>query len=47
MSNNISRQWLNDIWYKVHIANKFNVFFTNIGEKIANGIDYVGNKDYN
>ncbi len=32
---------------KVHIANKFNVFFTNIGEKIANGIDYVGNKGYN
>ena len=32
---------------RVHIANTFNVFFTNIGEKIANGIDYVGNKDYN
>ena len=32
---------------RVHIANTFNVFFTNIGEKIANGIDYVGTKDYN
>ena len=32
---------------KVHIANKFNVVLTNIGEKIANGIDYVGNKYYN
>ena len=32
---------------KVHTANTFNVFFTNVGEKIANGIDYVGNKDYN
>ena len=29
------------------IANTFNGFFTNIGEKIANGIDYVGNRDYN
>ena len=32
---------------RVHIANAFNVFLTNIGEKIANGIDYVGNRDYN
>ena len=32
---------------KVHIANKFSVFFTNIGETIASGITYVGNKDYN
>ena len=32
---------------RVHIANKFNVFFANIGEKIANGIHYVGKKDYN
>ena len=32
---------------KYSIANKFNTFFTNIGEKIANGIVYVGNKDYN
>ena len=31
---------------KVNIANKFNVFFTNIGEKIANGINYDGNKNY-
>ena len=35
------------IYDRVHIANNFNVFFTNIGETIANGIDYVGNKDYN
>ena len=31
---------------KVNIANKFNVFFTNIGEKIAKGINYDGNKTY-
>ena len=31
---------------KVNIANKFNVFFTNIGEKIAKGINYDGNKNY-
>ena len=31
---------------KVSIANKFNVFFTNIGEKIAKGINYDGNKNY-
>ena len=29
-----------------NIANKFNVFFTNIGEKIAKGINYDGNKNY-
>ena len=31
---------------RVNIANKFNVFFTNIGEKIAKGINYDGNKNY-
>ena len=31
---------------KVNIANKFNVFFTNIGENIAKGINYDGNKTY-
>ena len=31
---------------KVNIANKFNVFFTNIAEKIAKGINYDGNKNY-
>ena len=31
---------------KVNIANKCNVFFTNIGEKIAKGINYDGNKTY-
>ena len=31
---------------KVNIANKFNVFFTNIGEKIAKGINYDGNMTY-
>ena len=31
---------------KVNIANKFNVFFTNIGDKIAKGINYDGNKTY-
>ena len=31
---------------KVNIANKFNVFFTNIGEKMAKGINYDGNKTY-
>ena len=30
---------------RVNIANKFNVF-TNIGEKIAKGINYDGNKNY-
>ena len=30
---------------KVNIANKY-VFFTNIGEKIAKGINYDGNKNY-
>ena len=30
----------------VNIANKFNVFFTNIGKKIAKGINYDGNKNY-
>ena len=29
-----------------NIANKFNVFFTNVGEKIAKGINYDGNKNY-
>ena len=29
-----------------NIANTFNVFFTNIGEKIAKGINYDGNKNY-
>ncbi len=48
-SNNISRQWPNDISLSrgLHIENTFNVFFTNIWEKIANGIDYVGSNDYN
>ena len=31
---------------RVNIANKCNVFFTNIGEKIAKGINYDGNKNY-
>ena len=31
---------------KVNIANKCNVFFTNIVEKIAKGINYDGNKNY-
>ena len=31
---------------RVNIANKCNVFFTNIGEKIAKGINYYGNKNY-
>ena len=31
---------------RVNIANTFNVFFTNIGEKIAKGINYDGNKNY-
>ena len=31
---------------KANIANKCNVFFTNIGEKIAKGINYDGNKNY-
>ena len=31
---------------RVNIANKLNVFFTNIGEKIAKGINYDSNKNY-
>ena len=31
---------------RANIANTFNVFFTNIGEKIAKGINYDGNKNY-
>ena len=31
---------------KVNIANKFNVFFTSIVEKIAKGINYDGNMNY-
>ena len=34
------------IEYTIIIANTFNVFFTNIGDKLANGIDYVSNIDY-
>ena len=31
---------------RINITNKFNVFFTNIGEKMAKGINYDGNKNY-
>ena len=31
---------------RVNIANKFNVFFTNIGKQIAKGINFDGNKNY-
>ena len=45
-----SQQFFNDngsmIKDRVNIANKLNVFFTNIGEKIAKGINYDGNKNY-
>ena len=31
---------------RINITNKFNVFFTNIGEKMAKGINYDDNKNY-
>ena len=44
------RQSVNDnvsmIADRINITNKFNVFFTNIGEKMAKGINYDGNKNY-
>ena len=49
IGNDIRRTWktINAmITDKENIANKFNVFFTNIGEKIAKGINYDGNKTY-
>ena len=35
-----------DITGNINIANKFNTFFTNVGQKIATDIKYDGNKNY-
>ena len=35
-----------DITDNINIANKFNTFFTNVGQKIAKDIQYDGNKNY-
>ena len=35
-----------DITDNINIANKFNIFFTNVGQKIAKDIQYDGNKNY-
>ena len=35
-----------DITDNINIANKFNTFFTNVGQKISKDIQYDGNKNY-